>query len=115
MIITHKSLIGSANAYKVYRQSAAGGSNHVIMADIDDLYDQFAYGNIKNPLAIKNFCRFLTDQLPVPPKYLLLLGKSIRNTMVRNNSYNWNLCKVPTMGIPSSDNLLTAVIHGMNS
>lgn len=115
VIITHKSLQVSANDYKVYRQSSAGGSNHVIMADIDDLYDQFAYGNIKNPLAIKNYCRFLSDQLPVPPKYLLLIGKSIRNNMVRNNSTNWNLCKIPTMGNPSSDNLLTSGIHGTNS
>jgi hypothetical protein len=115
VIITHKSLQSSANAYKTYRQSMAGGSNHVIMADIDDLYDQFAYGNIKNPLAIKNFCRYLSYQLPAPPKYLLLIGKSIRNEKVRNNAYNWNLCRVPTMGNPSSDNLLTAGIHGANS
>ncbi|MCD6018119.1 MAG: hypothetical protein K0S53_1240 [Bacteroidetes bacterium] len=115
LIINHKSLQISANEYKLYRQSSAGGSHHVIMADIDDLYDQFAYGNIKNPLAIKNYCRFLSDQLPVPPKYLLLIGKSIRNNMVRNNSSTWNLCKVPTMGNPSSDNLLTSGIHGTNS
>lgn len=115
VIITHKSLQNSANSYKIYRQSSAGGSNHVIMADIDDLYDQFAYGNIKNPLAIKNFCRFLSAQLPAPPKYLLLIGKSIKNAMVRNNSSTWNLCKIPTMGIPSSDNLLTTGIHGATS
>lgn len=115
VIITHKSLQSSASAYKAYRESFNGGSNHVIMADIDDLYDQFAYGNIKNPLAIKNFCRFLSNQLPVPPKYLLLIGKSIRNTKVRDNSYNWNLCKIPTMGVPSSDNLLTAGINGASS
>lgn len=115
IIITHKSLQSSSNDYKQYRQSAAGGSNHVIMADIDDLYDQFAYGNVKNPLAIKNFCKFLSDSLPVPPKYLLLIGKSIKNTMVRNTSFNWNNCLVPTMGHPSSDNLLTTGIHGSNS
>ncbi|MES2566303.1 MAG: C25 family cysteine peptidase [Bacteroidota bacterium] len=115
VIITNKSLQTSANTYKAYRQSSAGGSNHVIMADIDDLYDQFAYGNIKNPLAIKNYCRFLSDQLPTPPKYLLLIGKSIRNAMVRSNGTNWNMCKVPTLGIPSSDNLLTTRIKGTNS
>lgn len=115
VIIKHKSLQSSADEYKTYRQSAAGGSNQVIMADIDDLYDQFAYGNIKNPLAIKNFCRFLIDTLPVPPKYLLLIGKSIKNTLVRSSISNWNLCKIPTMGTPSSDNLLTAGINGGNS
>ena len=115
LIITHKSLQTEANNYKIYREGTNGGSNHVIMADIDDLYDQFAYGNIKNPLAIKNFCRYLSDNLPVPPKYLLLIGKSIRNVSVRSTGSNWNACKIPTMGVPSSDNLLTSGIHGSNS
>ena len=115
IIITHKSLQTSSTLYKQYRESSAGGSNNVIMADIDDLYDQFAYGNIKNPLAIKNFCKFLSDSLPTPPKYLLLIGKSIKNKDVRLNSSNWVNCKVPTMGTPSSDNLLTTGIHGSNS
>jgi hypothetical protein len=115
VIITHKSLQSSADDYKQYRRSIAGGSNHVIMADIDDLYDQFAYGNIKNPLSIKNFCRFLSDSLPVPPKYLLLIGKSIKGTIVRNSNSNWNSCKVPTIGNPSSDNMLTTGIRNSNS
>lgn len=115
LIVTHKSLQTEANAYKQYRETALGGSNHVIMADIDDLYDQFAYGNTKNPLAIRNFCKYLSDVLSVPPKYLLLIGKSIQNIDVRANSFNWNACKVPTFGHPSSDNSLTAGIHGANS
>ncbi|MBP8034491.1 MAG: hypothetical protein KAZ71_07820, partial [Bacteroidia bacterium] len=115
LIITHKSLQSSADDYKLYRQSIAGGSNHVIMADIDDLYDQFAYGNIKNPLAIKNFCRFLSDSLPVPPKYLLLIGKSIKGNLTRSSSSNWNACKVPTLGYPASDNSLTTGIRNANS
>ncbi len=115
LIITHKSLQSSANDYKQYRQSLDGGSNHVIMADIDDLYDQFAYGNIKNPLAIKNFCRFLSDSLPVPPKYLLLLGKSIKSTILASSPSYWSSCKVPTIGNPPADNLLTSGIHGSNS
>ena len=115
VIITHKSLQAPSNDYKVYRESAAGGSNHVIIADIDDLYDQFAYGNIKNPIAIKSFCKFLSDSLPSPPKYLLLIGKSIKNSQVKNNSINWINCKIPTMGNPSSDNLFTTGIRGSNS
>ena len=115
IIITHKSLLAASALYKQYRESSIGGSNNVIMADIDDLYDQFAYGNIKNPLAIKNFCKFLSDSLFSPPKYLLLIGKSIKNSDVRLNNSNWINCKVPTMGNPSSDNLLTTGIHGSNS
>lgn len=115
VIITHKSLQAPSNDYKVYRESVFGGSNYVINADIDDLYDQFAYGNTKNPIAIKNFCKFLSDSLPAPPKYLLLIGKSIKNSQVKNNSTNWINCKVPTMGNPSSDNLFTTGIRGSNA
>ncbi|MBI3519140.1 MAG: hypothetical protein HY062_07260 [Bacteroidetes bacterium] len=115
VIITHKSLMSSVDQYRAYRQSIAGGSHHVILADIDDLYEQFAYGNLKNPLAIKNFCRFLSYNLPKPPKYVLLIGKSIKNTLVKANASNWNNCKIPTMGTPSSDNLLTTGIHGTTS
>ncbi|MES2763593.1 MAG: C25 family cysteine peptidase [Bacteroidota bacterium] len=114
LIVTHKSITNAVN-YKTYRQSPAGGSHHVIMADIDDLYDQFAYGNIKNPLAIKNFCKYLSDSLPAPPKYLFLIGKSIQNDMVRIPGGNWNNCKIPTLGNPASDNSLTAGLHGANS
>ena len=115
LIITHSSLQTAANDYKTYRQSILGGSNHVIMANIAELYEQFAYGNSKNPLAIKNFCKFLSDSLVVPPKYLLLLGKSIANADAKLGGAFWNACLIPTMGVPSSDNLLTSGIHGSSS
>lgn len=115
LIVSHKGLQQSANDYKAYRQSIDGGSHNVILAYIDELYDQFAYGNKKNPLAIKNFCSYLSDSLPTPPKYLLLLGKSLKNGDVKSNVVYWNASDVPTMGIPPSDNLLTTGIHGSAS
>lgn len=115
LIISHKGLQTAAINYKIHREGIIGGGNHVILAYIDELYDQFAYGNKKNPLAIKNFCKYLSDSLVVPPKYLLLLGKSIKNDQVRTNATYWNASELPTMGIPASDNLLTCGIHGANS
>lgn len=115
LIISHKGLQSSANAYKTYRQSIGGGSNQVILSFVDELYDQFAYGNNKNPLALKNFCKFLSDNLPKPPKYLLLIGKSIKNDLAKSNPTYWNMNDLPTMGVPSSDNLITTGIHGANS
>lgn len=118
LIVTHKKFLSAANDYKTYRQSLAGGLNNVVLADVDDLYDQFAYGNKKNPLAIRNFCRFLVDSFPTPPKYLLLIGKSIKNDEVRSSSggyFNWDSCYVPTMGRPSSDNLFTAGFKATSS
>ena len=115
LIISHRAFQSSANDYKTYRESPSGGSNNVIMANIEELYEQFAYGNTKNPLAIKNFCRYLSDKSVEPPKYLLLLGKSIQNEYVKTSAPHWNACSIPTMGVPSSDNLLTTGIHGANS
>lgn len=115
IIVSHKGLTSSANDYKNYRQSAAGGSNNVVLAFVEDLYDQFAYGNVKNPLSIRNLCRYLSDSLTNPPKYLLLLGKSIHNELLRTNPIYWNACDVPTIGRPSSDNLFTCGIHGANN
>ncbi len=115
LIISHKGLQSSANAYKTYRQSIGGGSNQVILSFVDELYDQFAYGNQKNPLALKNFCKFLSDNLPKPPKYLLLIGKSIKNDLAKSSPAYWNMNDLPTMGVPSSDNLITTGIHGANS
>ncbi|WP_315816840.1 hypothetical protein [Paraflavitalea speifideaquila] len=53
LIITHPSLyVGSGgnnpvNDYKAYRESAAGGGYKVLVAEIDELVDQFAFG-VKN-------------------------------------------------------------------
>ena len=115
VIISNKALSLSATQYAAYRQSPAGGSNQVILSYVDELYDQFAYGNSKNPLAIKNFCRFLIDSLPAPPKYLLLLGKSIKEEYTRGIPVLWTANLLPTMGRPPSDNQFTTALKGLNS
>jgi len=115
IIVYHSKLISAANQYKKYRESFSGGSHHVVAADIDDLYNQFAYGNVKNPLAIKNFARFLSNLTPNSPKYLLLLGKSIKNDLARYNNQHWKNNLLPTLGTPSADNLYTAGMKGEKS
>ena len=126
LIITHPKLINSASQYAAYRSSVAGGSHHVVLANIKDLNDQFAFGVNGHPSAIKNFCAFAISNYPTPPKNLLLIGKSIHlpdqiiyansNTAQINqkrfvSSYNL----VPSFGYPSSDNLLTQGIVNYNS
>ena len=112
VIIYHNSLLTGAMAYKNYRQTIAGGSYNVITANIDELYEQFGYGINKHPIAIKNFCNFLKDSLTNAPKYIFLIGKAVGNEGL--NSGNQNLNLVPTMGIPSCDNLLTAALSPTN-
>lgn len=115
IIVSHEGLQSSANDYRIYRQSLSGGSNNVILAFVEDLYDQFAYGNEKNPLAIRSLCRYLSDSLPVPPKYLLLLGKSVYHPNLKTTPTYLFASKLPTMGTPPSDNIFTTGIHGANA
>jgi hypothetical protein len=108
VIIYHPSLATSAQAYKSYRESVAGGSRSVVFANINELYEQFGYGINKHPQAIRNFMKFLHDSLPTPPTYLFIIGKGTRFEELSNANQPFNL--VPTLGYPSSDNLLTTGI-----
>jgi len=116
LIVSHKKLWNKAVAYKNHR-SLTGYTP--ILADIDELYDQFAYGVIKHPLSIKNFCEFAIDTFSLKPEYLLLIGKSVAPIKIRQLegvaspaiTNNWNNCLVPTYGYPSSDMLLVAGIN----
>jgi hypothetical protein len=95
-----------ASDYQTYRTSPAGGNRDVVLANVWELYDQFAWGQAYNPLAIRHFCGYLYDTFPTPPAHLLLLGKSVEGSMSRYGYMGMNL--VPTMGYPPSDNLITA-------
>jgi gliding motility-associated-like protein len=110
IIITHSSLrLGNTDwvtAYQNYRESVAGGGYNVVVADIDELYDQYSAGIPKHPLSIQ---RFLDDAIlhwSIAPQYVLLLGKSIGYANIANSYYNTNL--IPTYGSLPSDNRLTA-------
>lgn len=115
VIITPQKFINEANSYKAYRQTMLGGSHDVIVAVMDELTDQFAYGIEKHPLAIRNFCRFLMDSLPTVPQNIFLLGKSVQHRqLMEAPASSWSVSLIPSMGIPPSDNLLTAAIKTTN-
>ncbi|MCU0361290.1 MAG: C25 family cysteine peptidase [Bacteroidia bacterium] len=106
VMIYHKSLESSAQAYRNYRSSAAGGAYNVVFAEIQELYEQFAFGINKHPVAIRNFLKHLSDSLSTPPRFVLLIGKGMQLETISPAQQNENL--IPTMGIPSSDHLLSA-------
>jgi hypothetical protein len=95
-------------AYRAYRASSAGGNYRAIIADIDDIADQFCYGNRKNPLAIRHFIKFAKYQFQQTPKSIFLIGKGSNYYYVyRGGGPTTELLNaVPTWGEPSSDNLL---------
>jgi hypothetical protein len=110
LIISHKAIWNGATSYAGYRNSK--GYN-VLLADIDELYDQFAWGIKKHVLSIRNFSDQLLDNITPKPKYLLLLGKSVLSQNSRGgNAYNQNF--IPTYGEPASDQIYTSQLNTPN-
>jgi hypothetical protein len=113
IIVYNKKLLSSVNDYKNYRSTNTyGGQHNVVLANIDELYDQFAYGIVKSPLSIKNFSNYLLHIYPTTPKNLLLIGKSLHLYLCRTNTTNYANCLVPSFGSPSSDALFTVGLNG---
>jgi hypothetical protein len=120
IIITHpllrKPAAGYADPvaeYAAYRSSAAGGGYRPLVANIQDIYNQFNYGE-PSPLAIFRFMRYLARTHP--PKYLFLVGKGLEVTYryYRDPSASTWVYKdlVPTSGVPGSDAFYTMGLNG---
>ncbi len=117
IIVSNRKLYDDGNGnnlvqqYADYRASQDGGNHSVIIAEIGQLYDQFAYGIRNHPISIRNFAHYAKKNW-TGPRYMLLIGKARQYNDIRtpqqidapeNQSYF-----VPTFGIPGSDNLLLA-------
>ncbi|HKC67822.1 MAG TPA: C25 family cysteine peptidase, partial [Bacteroidia bacterium] len=124
LMIYHSKLSSAAASYKAYRSSNLGGHYNVVLANIADLYDQFAYGVELHPMAIKNFCGFLINHANTnniaPPSNLLLIGKGVHAWEAvyqdqGSSAYTFASCLIPSFGNPSSDNMLTVGLPGSSS
>ena len=117
IIVTHSKLLQACNEYASYRNSTGYNS---IVVDVDQLYNQFAYGVEKHPAAIKRYIKKLHELNPSQEKFMFLVGKSIHNRNFRNsiNNTSWRTnfanCLVPSAGYLSSDNLITSRIATKN-
>lgn len=118
VIISNKALMKPAysysdvvKAYGGYRASPAGGSYDTLVVEMDQLYNQFNYGEI-SPLAITRFMRYLVEE--GDPKYLFLIGKGLDVSygFHRNPSAYSMKDLVPTAGMPASDIYFTAGFNG---
>ncbi len=111
LIVSAKAFIDESKEYASYRASTNGGGHDTIVANIDQLYDQFSYGIHKHPLSIRHFADYLLDNLSTPPSNLFLIGKSVVYRSSRSGAaFEQNL--VPTMGNPATDNVFTAGLNG---
>ena len=89
-----------------YRSSAAGGSFKSKIIDIEQLYDQFAYGIRQHPMSIRNYAQFIKKNW-TNPQYLVLVGKAVEYVINRADLSNIvNKIDVPTWGYPGGDILL---------
>src|SRR5699024_12843959 len=52
----------SLQEYKEYRESEEGGDFKTAIVHVEDLYDRFAYGVERHPMALKNFMFYLRSE-----------------------------------------------------
>ena len=119
IIISHgllrKAALGYSDpvqAYADYRASVEGGSYSPLVVNMDQLYDQFSYGE-RSPLATFHFMRFLSTTRP--PSYLFLIGKSMDlqyGYWRRPQNYPDYNDLIPTGGTPGSDVVFSVGLGG---
>jgi hypothetical protein len=100
VIISHASFIAALDPLVKLRQSQGLS---VIVADIDDVYDEFNYG-AKDPQAIRSFL-IAAKRWQTPPRYVLLVGDASFDERVYLGLGDFDF--VPTK-LLMSDLLLTA-------
>lgn len=113
IILTHKNLMKPLGGkdyiqeYKNYRSSAAGGAHTVSVADVDELYDQFAYGIFTHPSSITHFAEFAINKWSIKPKQIFIIGKGVVYNEYPAFSKSTKAVYfegiVPTYGSPGSD------------
>tara|TARA_Y100001980_G_C14556930_1_gene355026 strand:- start:253480 stop:258459 length:4980 start_codon:yes stop_codon:yes gene_type:complete len=104
--------LNQLDAYRSYRESVQGGSHQVELAMIDEIFNQYGYGD-PSPLAIKNF---IAHALAVgDPKYLFIIGKGLSTNygFYRQDPETYpNVNYIPAYGFPGSDLLYTIKAAG---
>jgi hypothetical protein len=115
LIIYNKALNtgNQVDAYAEYRTTSPYNARSTAMFEIQQLYDQFAYGIPRHTMAIRNLVFYLEENWTLP-EYLLLVGKGMEYQNMRctssvttnNNTYFF----LPTFGQVGADALLVSPI-----
>ncbi|HEX8040399.1 MAG TPA: C25 family cysteine peptidase, partial [Chryseosolibacter sp.] len=119
VVITHADLrkpaggyVDPVKAYAEYRSLPEGGGFDTLVVDVDQLYDQFNYGE-PSPRAIFQFLKFLASVRI--PDYLFLIGKGldVNYGYYRNPGlFPEYRDLVPTAGYPASDMAFSSGLSG---
>ena len=102
LLITHKSLAVSAQAYADLRRQSTKNPQPVFIVYTEDIYDEFGYGMV-SPLAIRNFLQTAWTNWTIKPKYVMMWGKGKVETIARNTRVVFTDNLVPVWGYPGSD------------
>ena len=115
-LILHKPALGvndPVKEYASYRASAIGGSFDTLTVNVDQLYNQFNYGETSSR-AIYQFLKFMSNG--GNPKYVFLIGKGLELNFAydRKRVFLPTDLKdlVPTAGFPGADLNYTAGLEG---
>ncbi|MCX7652381.1 MAG: C25 family cysteine peptidase [Bacteroidia bacterium] len=103
LLVTHRSLAISAQAYKQYRENHPTNPRSVFIAYTDAIYDEFGWGRVNHPLAIRNLVRWALDHWTVRPKYLLIWGDGVGLQRIPYGQTPPPFHMVPVFGYPASD------------
>lgn len=99
-------------AYGAYRASQAGGGYDTLILPIQQVYEQFNYGEV-SPLAIRRFMTFMVNE--GDPKFLFLIGKGLDVAYAYHrypSEYPAFKDLVPSYGSPPSDQYYTVGLNG---
>jgi hypothetical protein len=122
LMIYHPSLNTASVAYQAYRKSIAGGSHTTILANVNELYQQFGGGIEKHINGIRRFAHLIHNTSSMKPSGLFLMGKAIREANfdssesdgfgTRLDPSRFAQSLIPSFGHPSSDLAITAGLEG---
>src|SRR5574343_358909 len=122
LMIYNPALQAASADYAAYRNSVSGGNYNVVLANCNELYQQFGGGIEKHINGIRRFAHFMYDAASQKPVGLFLMGKGIREANVsgvtvtgpgsRTSPANFALSLIPSFGQPSSDNCITSNLPG---
>ncbi|UFH53343.1 C25 family cysteine peptidase [Spirosoma sp. KNUC1025] len=121
LIISHEALMQSTadvpnpvKAYAAYRASEAGGGHDTLTVTMQQLIDQYSYGE-RHPLAIRRFADQLLRQSQGNLQFLLLMGRGRSTPGIRREPDQASLDMVMTAGFPGSDIAFTAGLNGADA
>lgn len=108
IMLSHKKFMQGDNyaqQYADYRQSVG---YQPVLIDVEELYDQFAYGVSKHVMSVRNLAGFSLAKWTTKPKYVFIIGKARPYYSVRTVTNNPQPSYTPTFGHDPSDNLLVS-------